>query len=596
MTSSATVPLDFHRGGAFLLGSPGGLEVFTPEDFSDEQRMLAETAKEFTKKEVLPRTGDLMALRYDATRDLMKKAGEIGLLAIEIPEAYGGLDLGKVTGCLASEISALDGSWCTTYMGHNGIGSLPIVYFGTDAQKAKYLPKFASGEWISSYSLSEASSASDAMNAKAKAVLSPDGETWILNGEKMWLTNAGFADVYITFAKVDGEKFTAFIIDKGSPGVSLGPEERKTGIKGSSTRPLILQDARIPKENLLGEIGKGHKIAFNILNIGRFKLGAGVTGGAKVALAAAAAYAKSRKAFDRTVADFPLIQAKLGEMTARTFASESLVYRVAGLIDRNLEGADTPALALKRIEEYDVECSIVKVFASEVLGYVTDEGVQIFGGAGYVEDYPAERYWRDARINRIFEGTNEINRLLVPGRLIRRAMSGELPLFDAAMALLDESADKSSDQETVAESPELADLAPLVAGSKKAALMIFGAAAQRYQAKLSEEQEVLSDFADVAIESLALESAWLRARRMRARGALKADAAAAAVRVFAEGAVHRMDASARRALPTALSNNEALLSRAWSALGTFLPRQPRATIPLRRTLARAVLDHEAYPF
>src|SRR6185503_19407432 len=374
--------------------------------------------EDFMETEMVPRLPEILALRYDATRELLRKAGEVGLLGVEIPAEYGGLGLDKVSGCLIAEKAARDGSFAVSFTGHVGIGSLPIVYFGTEEQKRKYLPKLASGEWISSYSLSEASSASDAMNAKARAVLSPDGKSWILNGEKMWLTNAGFADVYITFAKVDGERFTAFIIEKGMPGVSLGAEEKKTGIKGSSTRPLILTDAVIPKENLLGEIGKGHKIAFNILNIGRFKLGAGVTGGAKLALRACVEYGKSRTAFGHPIVDFGLIQHKLGEMAIVAYAAESMVYRTAGLIDRNLAGVglNDPAEALRRIEEYDVECSMIKVWCSEMVDYVVDEAVQLHGGAGYVEDYPAERYWRDARVNRIFEGTNEINRLLVPGR------------------------------------------------------------------------------------------------------------------------------------------------------------------------------------
>src|SRR6185436_939713 len=321
-----------------------------------------------------PRLPEILALKYEATRELLRKAGELGLLGVEIPEEYGGLGLDKVSGCITSEKSARDGSFAVSFMGHTGIGTLPIVYFGTEAQKRKYLPKFATGEWISSYSLSEASSASDAMNAKARAVLSKDGKSWILNGEKMWLTNAGFADVYITFAKVDGERFTAFIIEKGMPGVSLGAEEKKTGIKGSSTRPLILTDAVIPKENLLGEIGKGHKIAFNILNIGRFKLGAGVTGGAKLALRACVEYGKSRTAFGHPIVDFGLIQHKLGEMAILAYAAESMVYRTAGLIDRNLAGVglNDPAEALRRIEEYDVECSMIKVWCSEMVDYVVD--------------------------------------------------------------------------------------------------------------------------------------------------------------------------------------------------------------------------------
>jgi alkylation response protein AidB-like acyl-CoA dehydrogenase len=426
MATETQRPVLAARGGSFLIEERRVEEVFTPEDFSDEQRMIGDTAAEFMEKEMVPRIPEILALKYETTRSILRKAGELGLLGVEIPEEYGGLGLDKVSGCLVSEKSARDGSFAVAFMGHTGIGTLPIVYFGTEAQKKKYLPRFAAGEWISSYSLSEASSASDAMNAKARAVLSPDGQSWILNGEKMWLSNAGFADVYITFAKVDGEHFTAFIIEKGSPGVSLGAEEKKTGIKGSSTRPLILADAVIPRENLLGEIGKGHKIAFNILNIGRFKLGAGCMGGAKGALRAAVGYGRGRTAFGHPITDFGLVKHKLGEMAILIYVAEAMVYRTAGMIDRNLAGATQAAEALPRIEEYDVECSMIKVWCSEMLDYAVDETVQIFGGAGYVEDYPAERYWRDARVNRIFEGTNEINRLLVPGRLVRRAMKGEL--------------------------------------------------------------------------------------------------------------------------------------------------------------------------
>src|SRR5262245_39614946 len=518
MATEAKVPETATRGGSFLIEERTADEVFTPEDLTEEQRMIGETAASFMENEMTPRIPEILALKYETTRELLKKAGDLGLLGIEIPEEYGGMGLDKVSGCIASEAAARDGSFAVSYMGHCGIGSLPIVYFGTPEQKQKYLPKFVTGEWISSYSLSEASSASDAMNAKAKAVLSKDGKSWILNGEKMWLTNAGFADVYITFAKVDGEHFSAFIIEKGMPGVSLGAEERKTGIKGSSTRPLIFNDAVIPKENLLGEIGKGHKIAFNIPNIGRFKLGAGVTGGAKLAIAGAVEYAKSRTAFGHPITDFGLIKHKLGEMAILAYASESMVYRTAGMIDRNLHGVDlrNSAEALKRIEEYDVECSMVKVWCSEMLDYVVDETVQLFGGAGFVEDYPAERYWRDARVNRIFEGTNEINRLLVPGRLIRRAMKGELPVFQKAMALMEELTSGPSAAET--SDGFLAAEARMVQGAKKVALACLGLATQKFAEKLSDEQEILGLFADIAMETYALESAVLRTRARSARG------------------------------------------------------------------------------
>ena len=591
--TSETVLAVAAKGGDFLLEDRAPRDIFTPEDYTDEQVMLAQTARDFMQKDVLPKTASILKLDYEAIRELMRKAGEIGLLAIEVPEEYGGLALGKVTGALASEISAEEGSWAVTFMGHTGIGTLPITYFGTDAQKAKYLPKFGTGEWISSYSLSEASSASDAMNAKARAVLSPDGKNWILNGEKMWLSNGGFADVYITFAKVDGEHFSAFIIDKGTPGVSLGPEERKLGIKGSSTRPLILQDAMIPKENLLGEIGKGAKIAFNILNIGRFKLGAGTVGGSKVALKAGCEYAKQRSAFGKKIADFGLIQAKIGEATARIFAAEAMVYRTAGMIDANLEGANDNATALKRIEEYDAECSIVKVFCSEVLDYVVDEAVQILGGAGYVEDYPVERYYRDARINRIFEGTNEINRLLVPGRIVRRALSGALPIFDAAMALLDEP--RPAGRPSAHDQGFLGAEIRLVSGAKKISLMLLGLAAQKFQAKLADQQEVMGYCADVVMETYALESALLRTQKKAQRdGEAAAAPFAAALKVFAEGAVSRIEGAARQALPTIESDD--MLATCMEGVARFTDRQPLPTIPLRRTLAMLTLDKDGYPF
>ena len=499
-----------------------------------------------------------------------------------------------MSGCLASEKSARDGSFAVSFMGHTGIGTLPIVYFGTEEQKKKYLPKFASGEWISSYSLSESSSASDAMNAKAKAVLSPDGKHWILNGEKMWLTNAGFADVYITFAKVDGEQFTAFIIDKDTPGVSLGAEEKKTGIKGSSTRPLILSDAKVPRENLLGEIGKGHKIAFNILNIGRFKLGAGTTGGSKGALKASIAYGKGRTAFGKPITDFGLVKHKLGEMAILAYVSESIVYRTAGMIDRNLAGAapGDGADALRRIEEYDVECSMVKVCGSEILDYCVDEAVQVFGGAGYVEDYPAERYWRDARVNRIFEGTNEINRLLIPGRLIRRAMKGELPVFDKAYALMDEIT--AGPPPAPSDDAFLAAETAMVAGAKKVALMCLGLAVQKFGQDLTEQQEVLGHFADIAMETYALESAVLRARkRAAAEGEDKAALVAAAVRCFAQDAMDRIEVSARRLL--AAVDEGDMLRTYLAALRRFTKRETADTVALRRRVADAAIEAGGYP-
>ena len=595
MATETTTPIVAARGGSFLVEDRSPGEVFTPEDFSDEQRMIGETAADFVGNEVVPRVAEILALKYETTRELLSKAGELGLLGVEIPEEYGGLGLDKVSGCITSEKAAREGSFAVSFMGHTGIGTLPIVYFGTDEQKKKYLPKFASGEWISSYSLSEASSASDAMNAKARAVLSPDGKSWILNGEKMWLTNAGFADVYITFAKVDGEHFTAFIIDKSSPGVSLGAEEKKLGIKGSSTRPLILQDAVIPRENLLGEIGKGHKIAFNILNIGRFKLGAGTTGGAKLAVSAAVEYGKGRTAFGKPITDFGLVKEKIGEMTIRAYVSESVVYRTAGLIDRNLgaPGLVDSAEALRRIEEYDVECSMVKVWCSEALDYVVDETVQIFGGAGYVEDYPAERYWRDARINRIFEGTNEINRLLVPGRLIRRAMKSpqELPLFQKAMALAEEITSPSTPD---VEDGFLAAETRMLAGAKKAALMTLGLAVQKFGQELQEQQEILGLFADIAMEVYALESTLLRARKgASTRGEDENALPAVALRCFAQDALDRIEVGARRLL-AAVEEGDTLRTML-AALRRFTKRETIDTVALRRRIAEAAIERGSYP-
>jgi alkylation response protein AidB-like acyl-CoA dehydrogenase len=594
MATDTKTPVIAAKGGSFLIEDRLPEEIFTLEDLTEEQRMIRDTATEFMEKEMMPKIPEILSLKYQVTRDLLRKAGELGLLGIEIPEEYGGLGLDKTSGCLVAESSARDGSFAVSFMGHTGIGSLPIVYFGTEAQKKKYLPKFASGEWVSSYSLSEASSASDAMNAKAKAVLSADGKNWILNGEKMWLTNAGFADVYITFAKVDGEHFTAFIIDKGMPGVSLGAEEKKTGIKGSSTRPLILTDAQIPKENLLGEIGKGHKIAFNILNIARFKLGAGTTGGAKLALRGAIEYAKSRTAFGHPISDFGLIKHKIGEMAIVAYVSESVVYRTAGMIDNNLHGVglNDSAEALKRIEEYDVECSMVKVWCSETLDYVVDENVQLYGGAGFVEDYPAERYWRDARVNRIFEGTNEINRLLIPGRLIRRAMKGELPVFQKAMALLEEIT--AGPSLSAGEDGFLAAEARMAAGAKKVALMCLGIATQKFGEGLQDHQEVLSLFADIAMETYALESTVLRTQKRALRGGeAKTELQAAATRCFAQDSMDRIEVSARRLL-AAVDDGDTLRTYI-AALKRFTKRDVQDTVGLRREVAEAAIRDGAYP-
>ena len=425
------------KGGSWLLHDTDPSEVFTPERMTDEHRLIAKTTDEFIDSEVLPNLGQLESKDWNLARRLIRRCGELGLLGTNVPEQYGGLDLDKVSSLIVAERIARSASFATTYGGQANLCVLPIFLFGTDAQKAHYLPKLVAGELVGAYALSEAESGSDAFAAKTRASRAPDG-SWTLNGEKMWITNGGFADVIIVFAKVDGEHFTAFIVERAFPGVSAGKEEHKMGLHGSSTTPIILQDAKVPAGNVLGEVGKGHKVALNTLNFGRFKLGGMCVGGSRVAIGDAARYARARKQFGHPIATFGAIRHKLGEMTARTYAMESLIYRTAGLIDAALAAtARDGASVAQAFEEYAVEASIAKVGGTEVLDYVLDENIQIHGGNGFVKDYPAERYYRDARVNRIFEGTNEINRLLIPGMVIRRALKGDLPLIAAAKALQD---------------------------------------------------------------------------------------------------------------------------------------------------------------
>jgi len=441
--ATTAVPKSRVSGGSFLLEERQPSEVFTPEDFSEQHTLIGQTTEEFAVNEILPNVERIEHKEFQVTRDLLKKAGELGLSGVEIPEAYGGLEMDKVTAAVIADHIAKYAGFATTWGGHSGIGTLPIVYFGTEEQKQKYLPKLASGETVGAYALSESTSGSDAMNCRARAELSKDGKHYILNGEKMWITNAGFADLFTVFAKIDGEKFSAFLVERGYPGFSVGAEAHKMGIRGSSTCPIILNDCKVPVENLLGEIGKGHVIAFNILNIGRFKLGAMCVGGARVSLENAIGYARQRKALGKVIVDFGLIREKIANMAALIYVGESLVYRTVGMMDAALSEVDkSSADALKdtrkAIEEYAVECSIIKVWGSEMIDYVVDETMQIYAGYGFVEEYPAERAYRDARINRIFEGTNEINRLIITGFLLKRAMSGQLALMPAIKKLMDE--------------------------------------------------------------------------------------------------------------------------------------------------------------
>ncbi|HYV07708.1 MAG TPA: acyl-CoA dehydrogenase family protein, partial [Blastocatellia bacterium] len=408
------------KGGSFILEDHRPEDVFTPEDTNDEQRMIAQTAHEFSQKEVIPLDAEIEKKSYEVHRSLMRKAGELGLLSIDIPEQYGGAGLDLLSSLVASENLSGQASFSGTVGAHTTIGTLPIVYFGNDDQKKKYLPKLATGESIGAYALTESGSGSDALAAKTTAKLSEDGKHYILNGQKMWITNAGFADVFIVFAKVDGDKFTGFIVERTFPGVSIAPEEHKMGLNGSSTCAVNLEDARVPVENVLGEIGKGHHIAFNILNIGRLKLGVSSVAGAKRLTGIATEYAKQRHQFGVPIASFGLIKHKLAEMAIRAYAGECMIYRTVGMIEEALSSVDrnVPKEALKAIEDYAVECSIIKVIGSEYLSYACDEAVQVFGGNGYSSDYPVERAYRDSRISRIYEGTNEINRLIIAGQFL----------------------------------------------------------------------------------------------------------------------------------------------------------------------------------
>jgi len=578
------------KGGSWLMEDAAASEIFTPEKMSEEHRLMAQTTDEFIDSEVLPKLDQLETKDWELARALIRRCGELGLLGVNVPEQYGGLDLDKVSSLIVAERIARSASFATSYGGQANLCILPIVLFGTDAQKQAYLPKLVSGEFVGAYALSESGSGSDALAARTRATRAPDG-SWTLNGEKMWITNGGFADVIIVFAKVDGEEFTAFIVEKRFPGVSAGKEERKMGIHGSSTTPIVLQDAQVPAGNVLGEIGKGHKVALNTLNFGRFKLGAMSVGGCRTAIGDSARYAKQRKQFGQPIAEFGAIKHKLGEMTARTYAMESLMYRTAGLIDASLLDHEGPSVA-KAFEEYAIEASIAKVGGTEVLDYVLDENVQIHGGNGFVKDYPAERYYRDARVNRIFEGTNEINRMLIPGMLIRRALKGELPLIAAAKQLQDEVMSPSVPSVGFGEETDLGEEFRAVAAFKKVALMVLGTAMQTYGPKLNDEQEVLSYAADIMIDTFAAESAVLRASAAMAGTRPRAELHEAAARIFVNDAAQRVDNAARSAL-AAMGDGDALRTLL-AALRRILKVTPVNTVALRRRLADATVERGRY--
>jgi butyryl-CoA dehydrogenase len=596
MATTTTIPNTKISGGSFLLDDRKPDEVFTPEDFTEQHQLIGQTAEEFAVNEILPNVEKMEHKDFSITRNLLKIAGELGLSSAEIPEAYGGLEMDKVTAAVIADHIAKYAGFATTWGGHTGIGTLPIVYFGTEEQKKKYLPRLATGEIVGAYALSEASSGSDALNCRARAVLSPDGRHYVLNGEKMWITNAGFADLYTVFAKVDGEKFTAFLVERTFPGFSVGAEEHKMGIRGSSTCPIVLNDCKVPVENVLGEIGKGHVIAFNILNVGRFKLGAMCVGGARLSLEHAIGYAKQRKAFGKVIADFGLVREKLANMAVGVYTGEALVYRTVGMMDVALAevdkaGADAARETRKAIEEYAVECSIIKVWGSEMVDYVVDETVQIYGGYGFVEEYPAERAYRDARINRIFEGTNEINRLIITGFLLKRAMSGQLPLMPAIKKLMDEVLAGPSQSEDF--EGTLAEERKLVAQAKKLGLFVSGSATQKYMQAIQDQQEIMGAIADMTIEIYAMESAVLRAQKIAERnGEAAAALPIAMTRVYLSQAMEKMEAAARKVIAAVAQGD--MLRTQLAILRRLAKHEPFNTIELRQQIAQKVIERGKY--
>ena len=594
MATVTAVPGTTPSGGSFLIEERKFDEVFTPEDFSEQHLLIAQTAEEFANKEIVPNIEKMEHKDFAVTRELVRKAGELGLSGVDVPEIYGGMELDKVTSAIIADRIAKYGGFSTTWGAHTCIGTLPIVYFGTEAQKKKYLPGLASGQTVGAYALSESSSGSDALNCRTQAKLSPDGKHYVLNGEKMWITNAGFADLFIVFAKVDGEKFTAFIIERGFPGFSVGAEEHKMGIRGSSTCPLILNDCQVPVGNVLGEIGKGHQIAFNVLNVGRFKLGAGCIGSARNCIEGAIAYAKQRKAFNKVIADFGLIREKLANMAAGIFTGEAMAYRTVGMMDAAIaELGDTHgnmAQVRKVIDEYAVECSILKVWGSEFISYVVDEAVQIYGGYGFVEEYPAERNYRDVRVNRIFEGTNEINRLVITGFLLKRAISGQLPLMAAIKKLMDEVLSGTTD-----EVPEgaLAQERKLVATAKKIGLFAAGVATQKHMQAIQDQQEIMGAIANMTIETYAMESAMLRAQKLAVQnGEANAGHAIAMTRVYLSGAFDKIESAARMVIAACAEGD--MLRSQLAILRRLCKYEPFDTVALRRMIAQRVIETGKY--
>ena len=583
------------KGGSFLIEDVTYERVFTPEDYTDEQKMIAKTAEDFVVNEVLPEVEHLENHEFDRSVKLLKQAGELGLLGADVPEEYGGLSLDKISSALISEKMARAGGFSISHGAHVGIGSLPIVLFGNEEQKQKYLPLLATGEKLAAYALTEPSSGSDALGAKTVAKLNAEGTHYILNGEKQWITNAGFADVFVVYAKIDSEHFTAFIVEKDFPGVSVGPEEKKMGIKSSSTRTLILEDALVPKENLLGEYGRGHVIAFNILNIGRYKLGVGTVGGSKRAFELAVQYGNQRQQFKTPISQFNLTKEKYGTMASKIYAVESSVYRTVGLFEERMsklsdEEVKSGKEVAKAIEEYAIECSLNKFFGSEVLDYVVDEGVQIHGGYGFMAEYEIERAYRDSRINRIFEGTNEINRLIVPGTFVRKAMKGELPLFEKAMALQEEL--MMLMPEEPGDEP-LAQEKYLVKNAKKMGLLLAGLAAQKYGKALEKEQEILVNIADMVSNAYAMESVVLRTEKAIANDGLeRSKQKLLYTQIFCQEAFNEIEQHAKETLVAAETGDA--LRMMMSALRKFTRHTPINVIAKKREAAEKLIEAEKF--
>ncbi|ASF40301.1 MULTISPECIES: acyl-CoA dehydrogenase family protein [Halobacillus] len=583
------------KGGGFMVEDLSAEDVITPEDFTDEHLMIAKTAEDFVLGEVVPKIDNLENHEFEHSVKLLKQAGELGLLGADVPEEYGGLQLDKISSSLITEKFSRGGGFSVTHGAHVGIGSLPIVFFGNEEQKQKYLPVLATGEKIAAYALTEPGSGSDALGAKTTAKLNEAGTHYVLNGEKQWITNSAFADVFVVYAKIDGDKFTAFIVEREYPGVSTGPEEKKMGIKSSSTRTLVLEDAEVPVENVLGEIGRGHVIAFNILNVGRYKLAIGGVGGAKRAVELSVKYAKERKQFKTPIASFPLIQEKIASVASNTYANESAVYRTVGLFEQSMgklseEELKDGAAVAKVIAEYAIECSLNKVFGTELLDFAVDEAVQIHGGYGFMAEYEVERLYRDSRINRIFEGTNEINRMIVPGTLLKKAMKGELPLLQKAQSL---------QEEIMTLMPEEPGIEPLeqekylLKNAKKIALLAAGLAAQKYGEKIENEQEVLVNIADITGEIYNMESAILRTdKALQKNGESKNELKLLYTQVYTQEAFNRIEAHAKETLIAAESGDS--LRMMLGALRKLTRHTPINVIAKKREIASALIQAEKF--